>query len=253
MDALHASRLRNARDLNSDKKTSESRKASGTGKSDTERKRSDVDGQFHIPPSWVWVNWECILASGSGSFKRGPFGSALTKAIFVKEGYKVYEQYCPINDDCSFARYYITPEKYDEMKGFSVRPRDFLISCSGVTLGRITQVPDVYEEGIINQALLRVRTEPRLIDDDFFKKLFRSPYFQGKLFDNSTGTAIPNLKGVADLKAIPVPLPPLAEQHRIVAKVDELMALCDQLEAQLTITQTDSRRLLEAVLETALI
>jgi type I restriction enzyme S subunit len=43
-----------------------------------------------------------------------------------------------------------------------------------------------------------------------------------------------------------------AEQHRIVAKVDELMAVCDQLEAQLTTTQTDSRRLLEAVLHEAL-
>jgi len=47
-------------------------------------------------------------------------------------------------------------------------------------------------------------------------------------------------------------VPPLAEQHRIVAKVDELMALCDQLEAQLTTTETDTRRLLEAVLEAAL-
>lgn len=44
----------------------------------------------------------------------------------------------------------------------------------------------------------------------------------------------------------------LAEQHRIVAKVDELMALCDQLEAQLTTTETESQRLLEAVLHDAL-
>ena len=43
-----------------------------------------------------------------------------------------------------------------------------------------------------------------------------------------------------------------SKQHRIVAKVDELMVLCDQLEAQLTTTQTDSRRLREAVLEAAL-
>jgi type I restriction enzyme S subunit len=47
-------------------------------------------------------------------------------------------------------------------------------------------------------------------------------------------------------------LPPLAEQHRIVAKVEKLMALCDRLEAQLTTTQTESRRLLEAVLHEAL-
>ena len=49
-----------------------------------------------------------------------------------------------------------------------------------------------------------------------------------------------------------IPLPPLAEQHRIVARVDELMALCDQLEAQLTTTEADSHRLLEAVLHEAL-
>ncbi len=54
------------------------------------------------------------------------------------------------------------------------------------------------------------------------------------------------------LRAVPIPLPPIAEQHRIVAKVDELMAVCDQLEAQLNATQTDSRRLLEAVLHEAL-
>ena len=48
------------------------------------------------------------------------------------------------------------------------------------------------------------------------------------------------------------PLPPLAEQHRIVAKVDQLMALADQLETELTTRQTDSRRLLAAVLHEAL-
>jgi len=49
-----------------------------------------------------------------------------------------------------------------------------------------------------------------------------------------------------------IPLPPLTEQHRIVAKVDELIALCDRLEEQLTTTQTESHRLLEAVLHQAL-
>ncbi len=57
---------------------------------------------------------------------------------------------------------------------------------------------------------------------------------------------------LGQIRTFKIPLPPLAEQHRIVAKVDELMALCDQLEAQLTTTQIDSRRLLEAVLEAAL-
>jgi type I restriction enzyme S subunit len=71
---------------------------------------------------------------------------------------------------------------------------------------------------------------------------------QAKAAENKTTQA--NV-GIASIQQYIVPLPPLAEQHRIVAKVDELMALCDQLEAQLTATQTDSRRLLEAVLEAA--
>jgi len=54
------------------------------------------------------------------------------------------------------------------------------------------------------------------------------------------------------LLQLPVPLPPLAEQLRIVDKVEELMALCDRLEAQLTTTHTESRRLLEALLHEAL-
>jgi type I restriction enzyme S subunit len=57
---------------------------------------------------------------------------------------------------------------------------------------------------------------------------------------------------VGKIRQIEVPLPPLAEQHRIVARVDELMAVCDQLEAQLTATEADSRRLLEAMLHEAL-
>jgi type I restriction enzyme S subunit len=54
------------------------------------------------------------------------------------------------------------------------------------------------------------------------------------------------------LRNYPFPLPPLAEQHRIVAKVDALMALCDQLEASLTTATTTRSRLLEALLHEAL-
>ncbi|MCX5943891.1 MAG: restriction endonuclease subunit S [Cyanobacteria bacterium] len=62
-----------------------------------------------------------------------------------------------------------------------------------------------------------------------------------------TGTAQPKMNQ-AKMNTIPIALPPLAEQQRIVAKVDELMAICDQLEAQITATEQDGRRFLESVL-----
>jgi type I restriction enzyme, S subunit len=58
--------------------------------------------------------------------------------------------------------------------------------------------------------------------------------------------------GLGMLREMLIPLPPLAEQHRIVAKVDALMALCDQLEVSLTATAATRRRLLDALLAEAL-
>ena len=79
----------------------------------------------------------------------------------------------------------------------------------------------------------------------------RGSYFQELVLKNAGMGTLPIIsKG--KWEQLPIPVPPLAEQHRIVAKVDKLMALCDQLEAQLTTTEADSRRLLEAVLHEAL-
>ena len=64
-------------------------------------------------------------------------------------------------------------------------------------------------------------------------------------------TGVPTL-GKAKTERLPIPLPPLAEQHRIVAKVDALMKLCDQLESALTTADTTRRRLLETLLHEAL-
>jgi type I restriction enzyme, S subunit len=71
------------------------------------------------------------------------------------------------------------------------------------------------------------------------------------LVERAYGAGKPGLN-LDNIRSLIIPLPPLAEQHRIVTKVDELMALCDQLDAQLITTEANSRRLLEAVLHEAL-
>ena len=73
----------------------------------------------------------------------------------------------------------------------------------------------------------------------------------GRVQDKPLGMTVQHLR-VGGVETLLVPLPPLAEQHRIVAKVDALMALCDRLEAALATTDTTRTRLLEALLHEAL-
>ncbi|HEX9801639.1 MAG TPA: restriction endonuclease subunit S, partial [Gammaproteobacteria bacterium] len=81
----------------------------------------------------------------------------------------------------------------------------------------------------------------------YFVKALRSSADDGRLQEYFTGTGIKHFTGKS-LAAYLFPLPPLAEQRRIVAKVDELMALCDRLAASLAEGDATRRRLLEAVL-----
>ncbi|MEH7829850.1 restriction endonuclease subunit S [Gemmobacter denitrificans] len=80
---------------------------------------------------------------------------------------------------------------------------------------------------------------------------FNSPVGRDEVFKHVKTTAQPSLS-MGTIRDMDVLVPPLAEQHRIVAKVDALMALCDQLEASLTTATTTRSRLLEALLHDAL-
>jgi len=131
-----------------------------------------------------------------------------------------------------------------------LRTGDVLICEGGHGIARAAvwraEEPDI----AFQKALHRVRPG-RSLNGDFFSYCVSAYFHAGVLQNYFTGVGIPHFTGRA-LSSLVFPLPPFAEQHRIVAKVDELMAICDQLEAQLTTAQTESRRLLEAVLHDAL-
>ncbi len=86
-------------------------------------------------------------------------------------------------------------------------------------------------------------------DSKYFEYFMRTAKAQLEEFAPSTAQKNINI-GI--LEQVLIPIPPLGEQRRIVAKVDELMAVCDQLETQMTAAQTEGHRLLEAILNDAL-
>lgn len=180
---------------------------------------------FDIPESWRWVRF-----AEFGSYKKGPFGSALTKSMFVPKGkdtIKVYEQKNAIQKDATLGEYYITKEYYEKsMTGFEVHSGDVIVSCAG-TIGETFIMPDNIEKGIINQALMRMQLMPSVYKPYFL--LFFDVVLKKNAIKSSKGSAIKNIPPFDELKAYLVPLPSLAEQHRIVAKIEELLPYCDRL------------------------
>jgi type I restriction enzyme R subunit len=126
---------------------------------------------------------------------------------------------------------------------------DFVIGKIG-TIGQPFLLPEPFDYTLSANIIL-VQPNVEVVLPTFLVTFFCSPIAQSALRKQQTDSTHA-VFGIKKAREFLIPLPPLPEQHRIVAKVDELMALCDRLEAQLTTTQTESRRLLEAVLYEAL-
>lgn len=181
-----------------------------------------IDGAKQVvnaykPTIKINSNWEMGCLHEYCNFVRGPFGGSLKKEIFVDDGYLVYEQYHAINNDFNFGRYFITEQKFEEMKRFEVFANDILISCSG-TMGKIAIVPETHRRGIINQALLKLTPKDAVLPM-FVKLYLESSEIQKRYFTNQSGAAIQNVVSVKELKEIPFPNISIDEQRTIVEQV----------------------------------
>ena len=180
--------------------------------------------KLRFPEFWYMGEWSSERFGEICKFVRGPFGGALKKDIFVKVGYAVYEQSHAIYENFDDFRYYITKEKYDELKRFAVKSNDLIMSCSG-TMGKFAVVPSPHKEGVINQALLKL-TVKKGYNLKFIKCTLEHPLNQEKLLSQSAGGAIKNVVGVDQLKEIDLPIPSLQEQQKIadcLSSIDDLI------------------------------
>lgn len=154
------------------------------------------------------------MLDNKDGIRRGPFGSALKKEYFIKDGpYVVFEQQNAIYERFN-TRYRITEEKYQELIKFSISPGDFIMSGAG-TIGKIARVPVGVESGVFNQALIRFRLNKKLVSPDYFLQLMRSEPMQKRLTSANPGSAITNLVPMSELKKWNIRVPDLVEQKHI--------------------------------------
>lgn len=182
---------------------------------------------------WKTRTIEQLVKKEKYALKRGPFGGALKKEIFVPSGYLVYEQFHALNNDFSFARYFIDEAKFQELKGFEVKPGDIIVSCSGVYLGKLAIVPIGAKQGIINQALLKISLDNRVIENVFFVYVFSNENFKRKFYGNVIGTGIPNFPSMDDFKKFNFIYPPIELQTQFAHIVSKTEALKTQYQQSL--------------------
>lgn len=182
-------------------------------------------------------------------FVRGPFGGSLKKSVFAPTGHAVYEQQHAIYERFNQFRYFVSEDKFQEMKRFEVFPGDILMSCSG-TIGKTAIVPSGAPAGIINQALLKLSCLEKL-DNQYLCVWMRSSYFQEAVLGSAGGAALQNVASVAILKNIPIAVPPLEEQERIVARLDVMKAKTSEMVAAYDAKLAAAKNLRQSILESA--
>ena len=187
----------------------------------------DEEVPFEIPKGWEWCRLNDLAL-----YRKGPFGSSLTKSMFVAkstQSIKVYEQKNAIQKDCTLGDYYISKEKFETMQSFVVKPNDIIVSCAG-TIGETYLLPSDAPVGIINQALMRVT----LFDLNMVE--YWQIYFAYMLLNEAqmkgSGSAIKNIPPFEYLKAVLVPIPPLSEQNRLVERYNILLSLIGKYELE---------------------
>ena len=181
---------------------------------------------FEIPESWEWVRLgELMTKIGSGSTPLGGRNVYCEGGIKFLRSQNVYDSGLVLDNVA-----YISQEIHSKMSETTVKPRDLLLNITGGSIGRCALVPEDFDEGNVNQHVLIIRCiNPEI--RYFVHTIITSPYFQSRIMSDQVGISREGLSA-AKTKDSLLTLPPLAEQKRIVAKLEELMPLIDAYEKE---------------------
>jgi type I restriction enzyme S subunit len=201
---------------------------------------------YELKPHWRATRMGEVLLE----LQTGPFGSSLHQSDYQTNG-------IPVINPASIKNEVLVPiEKMavgmatlERLATFKLRKGDIVMARRG-EMGRCAVVTEKEDGWLCGTGSLILRLSS-CVSARFFVLLIGSPLVRERLGGSAVGATMQNLNQSILLNLV-VGVPPLAEQHRIVAKVDELMSLCDQLEARLATAQIEAARLLESVLHHAL-
>ncbi len=204
---------------------------------------TDDEKPFDLPWGWEWIRISDIselITSGSrgwAQYLSDEGAKFITMGNLSRGNYEL---------GLGNMRY-VNPPKTGEDSRAKLETDDLLISITG-DVGNLGRIPENFGDAYINQHTCLLRFVPQC-RNRYFPEVLRSP--MALLQFNEPQRGIKNSFRLGDLDEMVIPLPPGNKQHRIVAKVDELMALCDQLKYRLTKANQLQQKLADVLVEQA--
>ena len=180
---------------------------------------------FALPSGWSWCRLgELVSKVGSGSTPTGGKNAYSPTGIKFLRSQNVYNSGLVLQNVA-----FISDSLHKKMRGSEVKAHDILLNITGASIGRSCIIPEGFDTANINQHVCIIRLiNHNLIN--FIHLLLISPVLQQTIMNTQVGVSREGLSA-EKIKHFLIPLPPLAEQHRIVAKANLFMSMCDELEA----------------------
>ena len=204
---------------------------------------AEEEKPYAQPSGWEWVRLNQLLVKiGAGST---PLGG---REVYVSAGVKFLRSQNVWNDGLRLTDVaYIKPETHIKMSGTTVYAGDILFNITGASIGRCAVVPATFDEANVSQHVTIIRPALSTITS-YLHLVLISSHVQQTVMDVQVGVSREGLS-IGKLGQFLVPVPPVAEQSRIVARVEELMALCDLLEAKGKLEAEQHARLVGSLFE----
>jgi type I restriction enzyme S subunit len=205
---------------------------------------TEEEKPFDLPVGWEWVHLFKIADVISGNaFKSEDFNNESGTRVIKITNTGVNE----LIETSDFL-----PESFrTKYENYIVNEGDLLLALTRPYISnglKISKCPSSYNKSLLNQRVAAIKINNHT-NEEYVYQTLKSPYVLKTYQHRFGGSGLqPNLK-ISDVTELLIPLSPLAEQHRIVSKVDELMAICDQLKTRINEANELQRKIADVVVE----
>jgi len=197
----------------------EQKSSKSKGKNTAHNTHYEEELPFNIPENWVW----CRLGEITKIIQYGVSKSAKSEGLYRLLRITDIQYNKVIWENVPF-----TDIKEKDAENFILENGDFLFARTGATVGKSYLVEDLVEKSVFASYLIRISLLPNN-NINYIKYFFNSEFYWQQISEKSIGIGQPNVNGTS-LKKLFLPLPPLAEQHRIVEKIEHIFAVLEELE-----------------------